>query len=587
MKSFAALIACAALAFGMFACSNASGGNQSPSPSPVQNGENQNTTPNAYNLIIDGRIANGTVIASTTSANPASKAVAGDTVTLIIKADSGYELDSISVVAANGFVPQLSVLGTNKRTFVMPKQIVTVKALFKTIALGNYSIVASDSIAGGSVTASPASAAPGEMVTLTATPDTGWRLDSWDVKDASGNSITVTGNAFSMPEGPVTINATFVKIDYAITVGSVTNGSVSANKTTANYGDTVTLTITANAGYELGELSVTFGGEPVSVDGGDVSKPFTMPAGDVSVSATFTEIPSASGAYTPLDAGTDGSAGTSGTYVTFGLWPQTIKAESVTVNEGETKTAFEFTYYKGSDGYWYAKLSDKYYKVEPIKWRVLTTSYNKIEGRKLLLAESVLIGKHFDDDSHNYQNSEIRKWLNSNASSGTKSDCVGAGGFLRTAFSIAERGKIAFSTVDNSVSSTLPYDYQFLNDDDRKNVWNDGANPNASDTSTTDKVFLLSEREVSTTSYGFKVSWSHGVGNSRIRQATDYAKASGADQSATAGYGCFWWLRSPYHTGSTAMKYVAKDGRAYEGYMWAYTSDFGIVPALCVENVGN
>ena len=495
-KSFAALIACAALAFGMVACSNASGGN----------GENQNTTPNAYNLIIDGRIANGTVIASTPSANPASKAVAGDTVTLIIKADSGYELDSISVVAANGFVPQLSVLGTNKRTFVMPKQIVTVKALFKTIAPGNYSIVASDSVAGGSVTASPASGAAGTVITLTATPKTNcYALDSFTVLDSNSNPVTVDANGkFTMPEGGVTVTATFKTVP--------------------------------------------------------PSSPYTS-AGSQEIESETYEL------------------------VTFGSWPQTIKAATVDVNDQcESKTVGEFTYYMGSDGYWYAKLSDKYYKVEPIKWRVLTTSYNKIEGRKLLLAESVLIGKRFDDDSNNYQNSEIRKWLNSNASSGTKSDCVGTGGFLRTAFSIAERGKIALSTVDNSVSSTLPLDYQFDNDDNRKNVWNDGVNPNASDTSTTDKVFLLSEREVSTTSYGFKLSWSSGVGNSRIRQATDYAKASGADQSATAGYGCFWWLRSPYHTGSTAMKYVAAAGRAYEGYMWAYTSDFGIVPALCVEN---
>ena len=36
-----------------------------------------------------------------------------------------------------------------------------------------------------------------------------------------------------------------------------------------------------------------------------------------------------------LSAGTDGTAGTSATYVEFGLWPQTIKADNVTINEND------------------------------------------------------------------------------------------------------------------------------------------------------------------------------------------------------------------------------------------------------------
>ena len=114
-------------------------------------------------------------------------------------------------------------------------------------------------------------------------------------------------------------------------------------------------------------------------------------------------------------SGTDanGSAGTSATYVYFGDWPQTIKAANVNVDESQTLARGGFTYYKGDDGNWYAKVTAKpftsssnytcsdgtelvqgeayYFKVEPIKWRVVTTDYNGT-GKKLLLAEKALTG---------------------------------------------------------------------------------------------------------------------------------------------------------------------------------------------------
>ena len=119
-------------------------------------------------------------------------------------------------------------------------------------------------------------------------------------------------------------------------------------------------------------------------------------------------------------SGADGSAGTSGTYVCFGDWPKTIKAAGITVNESKSVQVGANTYYKGSDGAWYAKQQEnayhtgysysdntavaqssagsyKYFKVEPIKWRVVTTDYNG-SGKKLLLAENILInGTYYDN----------------------------------------------------------------------------------------------------------------------------------------------------------------------------------------------
>ena len=119
-----------------------------------------------------------------------------------------------------------------------------------------------------------------------------------------------------------------------------------------------------------------------------------------------------------LEAGTNGSAGTSATYVYFGDWPQTVKADSVLVYENLNMTIGGFTYYTGSDDNWYVKCiedayksdytysdgstvaqlssnSEKYFKVEPIKWRVLnpnaTGAEKKFFLRKIFLLQRLRI----------------------------------------------------------------------------------------------------------------------------------------------------------------------------------------------------
>jgi uncharacterized repeat protein (TIGR02543 family) len=48
-----------------------------------------------------------------------------------------------------------------------------------------------------------------DTLTLTATPDTGYKFLSWTVKDKDNNDITITDNTFTMPAGDVIINAEF------------------------------------------------------------------------------------------------------------------------------------------------------------------------------------------------------------------------------------------------------------------------------------------------------------------------------------------------------------------------------------------
>ena len=317
---------------------------------------------------------------------------------------------------------------------------------------------------------------------------------------------------------------------------------------------------------------------------------------------------------TNLPSGTDGQMGTSASYCYFGDWPQTIKADSVTVDESTTVTMGGFTYYLGSDGNYYAKCtenaygssytysdgttcaqssasSEKYFKVEPIKWCVLTNDY---DGKKLLLAENILTANvpYYGSTSsrslngttiyaNNYKYSNIRAFLN-----GTANQFVTDGGtatsydidwsdkgFLQSAFTSSAQSLIATTTVDNSAASTNPAS--------NASQWNSGTNTYACE-DTSDKIFLLSEKEATTASYGFASYSSYGIGNTRIRVTTDYAKANYAYQSTSSGYGGFWWLRSPSYNYSGHARYVVYDGDAnYSHYV--NPTYRGVVPALSIS----
>ncbi|MEI3555617.1 MAG: S-layer homology domain-containing protein [Eubacteriales bacterium] len=77
--------------------------------------------------------------------------------------------------------------------------------------------VSAPSAKNGDVTVSPKNAAKGDTVTITVTPDSGYKVDKVTVTNANGNTITVTdkGNGkytFTMPASKVTVTPIFVKI---------------------------------------------------------------------------------------------------------------------------------------------------------------------------------------------------------------------------------------------------------------------------------------------------------------------------------------------------------------------------------------
>ncbi|MBR6153331.1 MAG: hypothetical protein IKQ43_02735 [Treponema sp.] len=525
--------------------------------------------------------AHGSVTADMTTAH------IGNNTTLFIAADSGYKLEDLSVKGSgNEEVAVTKVTDGEKYTFNMPASNVTVSASFKAI---DYTVEVSGT-ANGSATADKTTANIGNSITLFIIADSGYKLDALSVKDGENNEVSVTKETegekytFKMPASNVTVSASFKAIDYTVKFsGIIWNGSVTADKTTAHIGDSITLSVTPKLSYKLDALSVKDGeNNEVSVTKETEGEKYTfkMPASDVKVSAKFDYIFNET--MTVLPAGTFGTAGTTETYVIFGDWPQTQvkKYSSVVVDETKSVTMGTFTYYKGSDGAWYAKpyYGGVYYKVEPIKWRVLTDNYN---GKKLLLAENILgkckyydyykVNRTIDGKTvypNNYKESRVRAYLNGLSYTKKESDTAEQvtdssfveKGFLQTAFTTSAQNLIVTTTVDNSARST--------NLDTNATYFNSGENEYACE-NTSDKIFLLSEQEVTTEAY---FAYEHRSS----RTTTDYSgERSGLEES--------WFLRSPYYKESRSVRVVGSDGDPYN-YHADYLSEDGIVPALCIEN---
>ena len=284
-------------------------------------------------------------------------------------------------------------------------------------------------------------------------------------------------------------------------------------------------------------------------------------------------------AYRELESGTDGSAGTTATYVLFGDWPQSAKTENVSIYESITITQGAHTYYKGNDNYWYAKVDTKYYKVEPIKWRILDST------KKLLLAEKVLeIGDYNTGDAltkrtlegveinhNNYEYSRVRAYLNginyySMTNGNTEQiDSYKGKGFLQTAFTSNLQNSIADTEIDNSAASTFP-------------DGSTGTNT-AACSDTTDKIFLLSKQEVTKSAYGFTSD------SNRKYYATDYVSDTYGENNIDEGPAWPWWLRSPYDDNQEEISfwYIDGAGSTKNHIETPAICGNGIVPALCIK----
>ena len=138
-------------------------------------------------------------------------------------------------------------------------------------------------------TANKEAAEAGATITLIAgEAATGYTFDQWTSEDGvEFADATLPQTTFVMPAYGVTVTAQFKKIDYTVTV---INGAVSPE--IAGIGDTVTLVADEPAeGMQFDKWIVRSGSTPVTfANAASFSTTFTMPAGNVSVEATYSEV---------------------------------------------------------------------------------------------------------------------------------------------------------------------------------------------------------------------------------------------------------------------------------------------------------
>lgn len=244
------------------------------------------------------------------------------------------------------------------------------------------------------------------------------------------------------------------------------------------------------------------------------------------------------------------------TYVYYGKYPQTVVSDTTLISSLAsitTTNSLGYIEYNGEEYlkaratpfslnstiiYFYSNTNfinsnyDYYFKVEPIKWRVLSKS----TGEYQIMSEYILdyqpyynssLSREIDGNTiypNNYEYSDIRTWLNDD--------------FYNEAFSTITQ-RIKTVSVDNSASTT---EYS-----SNKYACNN----------TLDKLYLLSCQDALNTSYGFSSSTSSS--STRYAYATDYARAMGVYVSSEYN-NSNWLLRSPSSNYSTQTSCVNTNG---------------------------
>lgn len=291
----------------------------------------------------------------------------------------------------------------------------------------------------------------------------------------------------------------------------------------------------------------------------------------------------------------DGNESSTGDFVLFGSYPQTIKASDVTIDETDVDSK---GYFLGSDEERYGKKNGNayrenytftdgtaldfstyyYFKVEPIKWRIGKES----NGQAIIASENILTAyipcyQVFDGErtvdgetvyANNYEYSHIRAFLNSydgreyNVSDYSYHTAdykyYQNNGFYYQAFSTEEKNYILTTTVDN------------------RSITTDNSPNKYACNNTEDKIFALGYKEA--------VSYNQLTTTSGAKLVTDYARANSAfysTSSSSLGKGR-WWLRSPSSGGSDVMWGVNESGKRFGEYDVDDCS-IGIAPALTLN----
>ena len=217
-----------------------------------------------------------------------------------------------------------------------------------------------------------------------------------------------------------------------------------------------------------------------------------------------------------------------------------------------TSVTFDSGYSHQADN-GYSKYKTYYFKYEPLVWRVLDASSGLVMCNSIIDAQAYQnVVRQSGNDyyignsstyANNYVSSTIRKWLNND--------------FYNTAFSDTQKAKIQSTAINNDAGGS--------------------GNSQFNSASTTDKIYLLSYSEATSSNYSLST-----VAN-RQSVGTAYALCQGLSVNLD-GYST-WRLRSAGRY-SDCVCGVNGDGTLYTNHSVTYTC-YGIRPVCRLTSLSN
>ena len=256
----------------------------------------------------------------------------------------------------------------------------------------------------------------------------------------------------------------------------------------------------------------------------------------------------------------------------------------VQMNDYRASGVYSLSSYIMKNGYFTFEVY--WFKYEPIKWRILTTSGNSAYIMSDIALDSFSIqpnrkGEIRDGLYADYNNSPgvpdgtyannweycfLRRWLNDT--------------FYNAVFNGLQKEIIQTTHLDNTARSSNPNDYPKYygyGENAGKNKFADQCKD------TDDKIFLLSLRDITTTAYGFNKDVL-AEDSARNLQATDFAKLHGAPMNTNDKKYVTWYTRSPSPANGNQGYATFVLDRHAKGAIDSVdlTPDGGVVPALWI-----
>lgn len=256
----------------------------------------------------------------------------------------------------------------------------------------------------------------------------------------------------------------------------------------------------------------------------------------------------------------------------------------VQMNDYRASGVYSLRSYIMKNGYF--TLEVYWFKYEPIKWRILTTSGNSAYIMSDIALDSFSIQPDRKEENRDglyasYNNSTgvpdgtyannweycfLRGWLNET--------------FYNEVFNKLQKEIIQTTHLDNTARSSNPNDYpKYYGYGEKagKNKFADQCK------NTDDKIFLLSLRDITTTAYGFNKDVL-AKDPARNLQATDFAKLHGAPMNTNDKKYVTWYTRSPAPANGNQGYATFVLDRHAKGAIDSIdlVPDGGVVPALWI-----